>query len=58
MKYCVKAAFRLSFQHAEDSSAEGPEFISQAWPGQMEDDSKFCGGLFHAFSAMRGIAIE
>jgi hypothetical protein len=29
MASCVKEAFRLSFQHAEGSSVEGLELISQ-----------------------------
>jgi hypothetical protein len=31
MKSGVKEVFSLSFRHAEDSSVEGVEFISQAW---------------------------
>jgi hypothetical protein len=58
MKSCVKEAFRLSFQHAEDSSVEGLELMSHAWRDEMEGDSMFRGRLFHGFSAMRGIAIE
>jgi hypothetical protein len=54
----VKKVFRLSFQHAEDSSVEGPELISQVWRDKMEGDSKFRSPLFHGFSAMRGSPIE
>jgi hypothetical protein len=58
MKACVKDAFLLSFQHAEDSSVEGLELISQAWRGKMDGDSKVRSRLFHCFSVMCGIAIE
>jgi hypothetical protein len=58
MKYCVKEAFCLNFQHAEDSSVEGPELISQAWLDKMEGDSRFPSSLFQGFSAMCGITIE
>jgi hypothetical protein len=58
IKSCVKEAFRLSFQHAKDSSVEGLELISPAWRDSIEGDSKLCSRLFHGFSAMCGIAVE